>query len=379
MGCDSVLSSKIPVKKIGEAIVSLAQNHQEIQSEIIQAQKLADGPRLSDFISASDSMRAFMKIVSKVVKSDTSLLIQGETGVGKERLARAIHEESHRSVGPFIPINCAALPDNLLESELFGHEKGAFTGASRTRRGAFELGHKGTVFLDEIGELPLYLQAKLLRVIQEREFSHIGGEKSIKVDIRIMAATNRNLKELVDFKEFRSDLFFRLSVVNLEIPPLRERREDIPELVSGYISYLNKKIGTSASEINPKAMDALIAYDWPGNVRELINVIERALLLSDGNEIGVKELPDEISNLSFSGGASKETGFKVPPDWIKKTWLEVKKDFLDKCEYSYLEALLTETKGNIGATAVKAGMETRSIYNKMKYHRLDKKDFKNYR
>lgn len=382
MGCDAVLNSNIPITQIADAITGIIDNRLEFQSEILKEQFFQNGPSLADFVSSSPAMQTFMDVVKKVVKSDSSLLITGETGVGKERMARAIHSESLRAEGPFIPINCAALPENLLESEIFGHEQGAFTGATRARRGAFEIAHQGTIFLDEIGDMPLKLQVKILRVLQEKSFTRVGGEKPINVDVRIMAATNQDLKMAIDNNYFRKDLYFRLSVITLCIPPLRERGEDIRELVTSYIPYLNSRIGTEVNEITEEAMSALEHYEWPGNVRELINVIERAMLLCDNNKITISDLPEEIShkdmmiNDMLSLYSSGDGGYSIPDHWKKMPWKDVRKEVLDFYEKAYIVSLLNENSGKINQTAKIAGINVRSIYDKMRYHNIRKEIFK---
>jgi two-component system response regulator AtoC len=337
---------------------------------------------LSDFVSKSPAMRTFMNVVYRVVGSDAPLLIQGETGVGKERLARAIHIESLRSAGPFIAVNCGALPESLLESELFGHEEGAFTGATRSRRGCFELAHRGTIFLDEITEMPVHLQVKLLRVLQEYEIQPVGAEKSIKIDVRLMASTNRNLDEEIRLGRFRKDLFYRLSVVSLTVPPLRERREDIPTLVRSHVAFLRPRMGGECT-IAPESMAALTQYAWPGNVRELINVIERAMLLCTTNEITLADLPESIRGVASAPAyQSPATGdilalmTEDSKSLLKLPWRTARKVFLDRLEREYLWQLLKETKGHIGQTAKLANIRPRSLFDKMQKHGLRKEDFK---
>jgi len=230
--------------------------------------------------------------------TDVSVLIQGESGTGKELIARAIHSASPRKNNPLIKVNCAALPSGLVESELFGHEKGAFTGAIAKRIGRFELANGGTLFLDEIGEIPLEVQVKLLRVLQEREFERVGGQTPIKVDVRIIAATNRNLLHEVSEKNFREDLFYRLNVFPLTTPPLRERLDDIPQLVNFMIEKFAPKIGKKLEGMSAKSMQRLKAYGWPGNIRELENVIERAIILADGSVLDVD--PEQLSIVAES-------------------------------------------------------------------------------
>ena len=382
MGCDAVLNSNIPIPQIAEAINGIIYNRLDIQAEIVKGHFYDHKPSLADFVSSSPAMQTFMEVVKKVVKTDSSLLITGETGVGKERMARAIHSEGFRSDGPFIPVNCAALPENLLESEIFGHEQGAFTGATRARRGAFELAHQGSIFLDEIGDMPLQLQVKILRVLQEKSFTRVGGEKPVHVDVRIMAATNQDLKTAIENNLFRKDLYFRLGVITLCIPPLRDRVEDIRELVTSYIPYLNRRIGTEVNEITEEAMTALEKYDWPGNVRELINVIERAMLLCENNQITISDLPEEFShkdmliNNILSLYSSDEQSYSIPAHWKKLAWKDVRKEVLDFYEKAYLIALLNESSGKINKTAQTAGINVRSIYDKMKYHNIKKEIFK---
>lgn len=245
-----------------------------------------------DIVTGSDLLKKVLRKVEQVASTDATVLITGETGTGKELLARAVHSLSGRRDRPLVKVNCAALPANLIENELFGHEKGAFTGALSRKTGRFELANGGTIFLDEIGDLHLDLQAKLLRVLQEGEFERLGSSDTIRVDVRIIAATNRNLDEAIANKEFREDLFYRLSVFPIESPPLRERKEDIPLLVKHFVKRYSKKMGKKIDKIQKKVMAQFISYEWPGNVRELENVIERAIIVSSGGQL---ELGDSLS------------------------------------------------------------------------------------
>jgi DNA-binding NtrC family response regulator len=234
----------------------------------------------SDLLGRSPVMENLRQLIRKVGRTQATVLIQGESGTGKELVARALYLESPRADAPFIKINCAAIPENLIESEFFGHEKGSFTGALTKREGRFELAHGGTILLDEISEISPTVQAKLLRVLQEREFERVGGSRTIKVDVRVIATTNRQLEQSVDKKEFRQDLYFRLNVVPIHVPPLRDRREDIPHLVESFVQRFARKHGVGARSISPECMSILRQHSWPGNVRELQNVIERAVILS---------------------------------------------------------------------------------------------------
>lgn len=253
--------------------------------------------RVENIIGQSDSMQEVFEAVHRVAPSRANVLLRGESGTGKELVAKAIHFMSQSSQGPFVKFNCASIPEGLLESELFGHEKGAFTGAMTMRKGRFELADTGTIFLDEIGDLPQNLQPKILRVLQEKEFERVGGEKTIKVDTRLVAATSRDLEELVSKGKFREDLYYRLNVVPVFLPPLRERREDIPLLVDFFLEKYNRENSKSV-RINPDVLTIFLDYDWPGNVRELENTIERLVVMSGGKTVTVSELPLNIRDRS---------------------------------------------------------------------------------
>ncbi len=264
-----------------------------INENIRLKEELKERFRPTNIIGESKAMHEVYDIIGRVAETDTTVLLRGESGVGKELVAHAIHYNSHLSSGPFIKINCAALPENLIESELFGHEKGAFTGAISTRKGRFELADNGTLFLDEIGDLPVHTQVKLLRVLQEREFERLGGEKTIRVNVRIIAATSRNLEGLVEEGRFREDLYYRLNVIPIFIPPLRERREDIPLLIEYFLNRFNRKHGKNLS-LSGAVLRTMMDYDWPGNVREMENTIERAVVIAKGKSITTMDLPLNI-------------------------------------------------------------------------------------
>ncbi len=383
-GCLSVLHAGISNKALGDALAAVLGRRRATIDRAIASRRDTGNPQLSDFVSASPAMQVFIHIAQRVASSDASLLITGETGVGKERLARAIHAEGRRGSGPFIAVNCGALPETLLESELFGHEEGAFTGASRARRGWFELSHGGTIFLDEIGEMPLHLQVKLLQVLQNREVQRLGSERSTEVDVRVIAATNRDLQTEVAEGRFRRDLYYRLSVINLSIPPLRHRREDIPSLVEDYISRFRTTIGRDVSSIDADTLRALVNYAWPGNVRELINVIERAVLLCDGTTIGAADLPEEIAEpLTAEELASRKRGWTferdfnaLPAHWLDRPIREARQAIVSQFEKAYLARLLELTGGRVGETASRAGLEPRSLFEKMRRYGLRKEDFR---
>ena len=273
--------------------------------QVIEMQKLArentelrrmlkENVVLKDIVGASPKIQAVFDVIKKVVDYDVTILICGESGTGKELVAQAIHTNGPRRNNPFIKLNCAALPETLLESELFGYEKGAFTGAVGSKPGRFEMARGGTMFLDEIGDTSLSMQSKLLRVLQEKEFERVGGKETLKIDVRIVAATNKDLKREVEEKRFRKDLFYRLNVVPIHVPSLRDRIEDIPLLTNHFLKELNLLFQKDFSSISPDALECFINYKWPGNVRELRNVLEKAVLLGDGKVITVDHLPEEI-------------------------------------------------------------------------------------
>jgi formate hydrogenlyase transcriptional activator len=245
----------------------------------------ADAPGFKGMIGSSLELRDVWQSVQMVARTDSAVLIQGETGTGKELLAKAIHEESARRGGPFIKVNCAAMPAGLLESELFGHERGAFTGAMNQAIGRFERAHTGTLFLDEIGDLPLELQPKLLRALQEKEFERLGGSRTIRVDVRFVAATNQDLMQMVNERRFRPDLFYRLNIFPIALPPLRDRSEDIPSLVHHFVKIFAERMNKRISDIPDEVIQTLVEHNWPGNVRELQNLIERAVIISPGPEL----------------------------------------------------------------------------------------------
>jgi len=366
-GAYAVLNNDLGEEELAAAFRTLLRRLREDATGRLKAARLERPVSLGDFASGSLVMGQVISTARRVARSNATILLLGETGVGKERLARAIHRESSRSTGPFIPLNCGALPEGLLESELFGHEKGAFTGAIRSRRGYFELAHGGTLFLDEIGELPLPLQVKLLRALEDRTFQRLGGEKTVRVDVRIMAATNKDLEEEIQNHRFRADLFYRLAVVSLTIPPLRTRREDIPALIAGFLRDLRQKFGPIPQKVAPAAMESLTAYPWPGNIRELMNVLERAVLLAPGPEITRNDLPDGIE--------SPPHPLPPPSQWTMGL-REARQEVVSAFERDYLSDLLRKTQGRIGAAARQAGINERTLFEMLRRYDLRKEDFK---
>ena len=318
-----------------------------------------------NIVGKSPLMQDVFEMMNKVTKTDANVLIIGETGTGKELIARAIHANSRRYAKPFIPIDCASFPEHLLEDELFGHEKGAFTGAYKTKKGLFEVADGGTVFLDEIGDMGINLQAKLLRVIQERQLRRVGGTSFIDVDVRILSATNKDLKEAVEKGSFRKDLFYRLNVITIHLPPLRKRREDIPLLVDHFVQQCASDMGKKVSRIDCEVYSILQSYEWPGNVRELKNVIERAITLMDGEILTPAYLPDYILQEKM-----KQDLITSTPIFNRYSYKEAKERWIAAFEKEYLSRLLREARGNISLAAQRAGLNRRTIYRLMKRYNL---------
>jgi transcriptional regulator with GAF, ATPase, and Fis domain len=315
-----------------------------------------------EIVGTSPALRSVLTHVSKVAPTDSTVLITGETGTGKELIARAVHRRSQRSSRPFVSVNCAAIPRDLIASELFGHEKGAFTGALQRRFGRFELAEGGTIFLDEIGEIPAETQVALLRVLQEHEFERIGGTGAIRSNVRLIAATNRDLQAAIAAGKFRSDLFYRLHVFPIEVPPLRARREDIPMLVAYFIDRFARKAGKSIRNVNKQSMELLQSYPWPGNIRELQNVIERSVIVCDTENFSVDE-----SWLSRQPLASMP---KSQPELPRK---------LATREKEMIEAALRESGGRVSGpsgAAIRLGIPGSTLDSKIRSLKIDKNRFK---
>jgi transcriptional regulator with PAS, ATPase and Fis domain len=291
-----------------------------------------------------------------IAQSDSTVLIEGPSGSGKELLARAVHSLSNRNAGPFIGVNCGALPDTLLESELFGYVKGAFTDAKKDKPGRFSLARRGSIFLDEVESMPPSIQVKLLRVLQEREFEPLGATASVKADVRVIAATKEDLTKLVKKNSFRDDLFYRLNVVKIELPSLIKRREDIPLLVNHFKDKFNKRMGKDITDVGQNVMEILMQYDYPGNIRELENIIEHACVMCQGQKIMTKHLPPEIKRTSQTGWSEKDERLQTP---IKATEKKFILDTLEKNNWSKVE------------TAKELGMHRATLYRKMKKYGLN--------
>jgi len=329
--------------------------------------ELEDKYKFDNLIGHSQAMQDVFSLIKKVSKSDTTILIEGESGTGKELVARSIHWNSARRDERFVVVNCGALPPELLESELFGHIKGSFTGAIKDKRGLFEEGDKGTIFLDEIGEVPIRLQVKLLRALQEGEIKPVGSTKDIKVDVRVIAATNKNLKDMMNKGNFRDDLYYRLAVIKLPLPPLRERNTDIHFLINHFIDKYSPPQKSKRIKISSKLIDILCAYDWPGNVRELENVIERAIVLSNGETIELDNMPKEIID-NIPKIADSETS-----DILYKKYLDAKKIVQNSFTKRYLESLILRNQGNISKAAKESGIARTNLHRLLKQYKIDAK------
>ncbi|RMD85369.1 MAG: sigma-54-dependent Fis family transcriptional regulator [Candidatus Dadabacteria bacterium] len=347
-------------------VVQRATENANLKREVEELRE-AVGKRFSfeNIIGESEAMQKVFRTVMAVAPLKTTVLITGESGTGKELIAKAIHYNSPRKDKPLVTLNCAAIPENLLESELFGHEKGSFTDAVDKKIGQFELAHTGTIFLDEIGEMSSALQAKLLRVLEQGEIMRVGGDRPIPVDVRVVAATNRNLQQAIQEGRFRSDLYYRLNVVSLEIPPLRERREDIPHLIRHFLDLKSKELGLPRREITPAAVDRLLQYPWPGNVRELENVIERVLVLSPGEgPIGPEHLPrDLIEGPSVAIHVREQvlSGYKSLAEAVDEFERDIISEALQRTHYNQTRAaaVLGTTRRILKYRMDKLGIEPR--------------------
>ncbi len=333
-------------KQLHGIVEELKQTEQKLRR---RRRAVGDGTlEVGGIIAASEKMKSVIDLARRVAKVDSTVLISGESGAGKERLARLIHDESARSSGPFVAVNCAALSESLLESELFGHVRGAFTGATTDRAGLFEAANGGTLLLDEVGEVAPAMQAKLLRALQEREVRRVGENRSRRIDVRIVAATNRDLMAEVNEGRFRKDLYYRLRVVELPLAPLRHRKEDVLPLSRVLLANAAERMGRSVTGLTPQAADQLLRWQWPGNVRELENAMERAVVLSSGDRIGVEDLPEEIRS-AMPGGFN--------PGQVRT---------LEEVEKEYILAALAANNGHQGHTAKQLGIGTATLYRKLK-------------
>lgn len=354
-----------------EKTLSLRRLREE-NRDLRQELKTLYGPE--NIIGGHPSMQKVIHLIHQVAGTKATILIQGESGTGKEIVARAIHYVSDRSSKPFVVINCAAIPHNLLESELFGHEKGAFTGAIKTKKGRLELANPGTLFLDEIGEMPKELQVKILRVLEEKKFTRVGGTEDIEVDNRIIAATNKDLKQAVEAGNFREDLYYRLRVITISIPPLRDRKEDIPLLVEHFVRKHREVCRKNISRVSDAAIQKMREYSWPGNVRELENAVLRALVLCQSEkieEITVEDLPEEVA----AGEKAHPVTVPVDREELKSMKKQVQQKITEEMEKNFVSEALRQEKGNVLRSAARVGMDRRQFQNLMKKYGISKEDF----
>ncbi len=347
-------------------VISRALEKRRLQKEVRKLEeKLRKQYSFENIVGSSSAMQQVYELIQKVVQTDVTVLICGESGTGKELIAQAIHYHSARKDKPFVKLNCVAIPEGLLESELFGHEKGAFTGAIQRKSGKFELANTGTIFLDEIGDMTLATQAKILRVLQEKEFELVGGTETVKIDVRVIAATNKDLADAVQNGQFREDLYFRLNVFSIVVPPLRDRKEDIPLLVDHFLATANEQMGRSIRGISKDALDLLMMYHWPGNVRELENCIHRAVVMSDEDLITPRYFPAHIQSMAQK------------PRYTLPDHIESIDDTLANVERQIICDTLRQTGGVQSKASRLLGITERSLWHRVKKLQIDVSSIKN--
>ena len=349
-GAYDYIVKPLDVDQLTLMLKRIVEHQQLITENILLRKRLTEQYEYEDIIGRSEAMQEVFSMIKAVTDTNATVLITGETGTGKELVARAIHSNSSQRYGPFVATSCGALPETLLESELFGYEKGAFTGADRTKKGRFELANEGTLFLDEVGDISMKTQIRLLRVLQEKSFSRLGGTEQIKVDVRLVSATNRDLVAAIEEGSFRSDLYYRLNVVSIQLPPLRERIDDVPLLAAHFINKYNVEFNKKFDRVDRKAMDLMMDYHWPGNVRELENVIERALVIDQGPQMKVKHLP--FCNI--------ESPLTEEPRSLQEV------------ERSHIEKMLQRNDWNIAKTARLLNIDRSTLHKKIKKFGLER-------
>lgn len=367
LGATDYLTKPIDIEQL-DLVIRRALRERELQDEVAALREELSGRyAFHNILSKNSRMHSVFELITNVAQTPSTVLIEGETGTGKELIARAIHEASPRATGPMVAINCAAVPETLLESELFGHEKGSFTGAAAQRKGRFEMADGGTLFLDEVGDVPATMQAKLLRVLQERCFERVGGSQTVKVDVRLVAATNRPLQQMVKDGKFREDLYYRLNVVKIDLPPLRDRPEDIPLLAAHFVQkYCGS--GPTPKQISPEAMDVLLRYSWSGNIRQLENAIERACVTCKDEWIRPDNLPPEV----VDGKGSKPRFFVDLSRPLAQQIPEITASF----EESYLQRALNEARGDIDRAAAISGISADTLSDKIAEYKINLSKFR---
>ncbi|NOY63848.1 MAG: sigma-54-dependent Fis family transcriptional regulator [Nitrospirae bacterium] len=353
MGAYDVIAKPFTSEQL-EIVIERALRQKLLKDENRRLREQLKGTIGGELVAKSPAMREILGLIERISRTEANVLITGESGTGKEMVARMIHQKSQRAHMPFIPVDCAAIPENLIESELFGYEKGAFTGATNSREGLFEAANNGTVFLDEVGELPVVMQSKLLRLLQERKVRRLGSNRFISLNVRIISATNRDLGKSVSEGLFREDLYYRLNVINIHLPPLRERREDIPVMALHFLKQYSVVYEKNITSISAEVMELLEGYRWPGNVRELQNLIERAVILCNGERLTLQDIPGEFHTMK-NGMISELTPYQSAKEAFEK---------------QYLQKLIKSVSGNISRAARVAGLNRRTIYRLMKKHGL---------
>lgn len=341
-------------------IIQKALETQSMVSNLTLSLPIHDDDVDSDIVGSSTKMKEIFHLINRLSHVDTTVLIRGESGTGKELVARAIHLNSPRKNGDFVAINCAAIPDDLLESELFGHEKGAFTGADERRIGKFQVANKGTLFLDEIAELKPDTQAKLLRVLQERKFLPVGGHREVTTNARIITSTHQNLEKMIEDGSFREDLFYRLNIMPIFLPSLKDRRDDIEDLVNHFIAKFNRELDRSIEGLSPMALKALKNYNWPGNIRELENVVQRSMILENSNQIQIGSLPDEVQRFASEQANAGRLDFD---------------EFKESAEKDFIIQALKANKGRINQTVAQANIPKNTLLRKIKKYNINVKEY----
>lgn len=369
-GAYDYVEKPVSPEKLADIVKKSIEAHEMISS-LTASNPIFDDDIESEIVGSNTKMKEVFNLIYKLCKVETTVLIRGENGTGKELVARAIHFNSPRKNGAFVAINCGAIPENLMESEFFGHEKGAFTGAVERKIGKFQLANNGTIFLDEIGELKPEMQVKILRALQEKIFTPVGSNREVKTNARIIAATNRNLEKMMETNEFREDLFYRLNVMPIFLPPLRERPDDIPALAISFLSKFSKEHGKNISGIEPTCLELMKKYRWPGNIRELENIIERAFIVESSNTMTVTSLPEQIKNdLSPAAVKVATTGSKV--DSNEPLDFEI---FKEQAEKDFIISALKANKGKINQTVAQANIPKNTLLRKIRKYSINVKDF----
>ncbi|MEX2544843.1 MAG: sigma-54 dependent transcriptional regulator [Phycisphaeraceae bacterium] len=359
LGAADYLTKPFMPEELRATVGRLLEQRKLREENDLLTRQVERGKRFGDMIGASDAMRRVFDVVERVAPNDVDVLILGETGTGKELIARTVHQQSRRKDNRFVPVDCGAIPEQLLESEFFGHERGAFTGADARSLGLMEFADGGTFFLDEIGQLPINLQAKLLRALQERRIRRVGGTQEIELDVRVIAATSLDLTAEIARERFRSDLYYRINVARIDLPPLRERLQDVPLLAHHFIQRHAQEMGHTQIKLAPDALEVLCSYAWPGNVRELQNVIRRALAMTRDDELRVDDLPDEVVTAAGVGSADNDQGL-----------FELRDQHVTAFEKQYLTELLHRHNGDVAEAAAEARVPRGTLYRLIKKHGL---------